>query len=236
MQPPQPRPRAAHPVPLSTEARRYVRLLGEAVRAADDRYMAALPILCRPLRDRLTRHPERSMRQDLLADLACGVRRLEPAWRLALDVTEAGKHVFVLADHRVIYSEFVDPAWVNPEWQASLAVCRETVTASNAHGVSVKTTILGNVSGHALGRFFERQPRHGYSDLVHDLRPLLTSATADHVACRDGFWIGPINRTHAPDGRQFNTRSVQSYLAAESLPDDLPARAARSGRPILTPA
>ena len=158
--------KAATRHPIGTEGRIFTRLLGVAVRDADDAYMAGLQALTKPLRDRLAKHPDRMIRTDLVSGLVRELHRLEPSWRLGLAVSPLDKQVFALADYRVTGAEFLDRAWADPEWQQSIALCRVALTASGATGVQIKTTILGHVSGHATGRFFERCPRHAYADLV----------------------------------------------------------------------
>jgi hypothetical protein len=211
---------------LSTEARRCVRLLGDRIKQSDDNYVRTASLLCEPVRDRLKRYPRRTVRDDMLFDLAQGFRKLQPDWRLVLDIARAEKRHFELVDYRLSSSEWFDDRWVEPEWQSSIAICKVTVEV-DAHGVEAKTIVLVNLSYHALGRWFERTQHYDYTALLTDLRPLIASAAVDRVPCGTGFWLGHIGRAHSLDGRQFNTRSVSSYLAVEQVEEPLSSTAKR---------
>ena len=203
------------PNPLSTEARRFVRLLGESVKHSDDIYVRTAPLLCQPIADRLQRYPKRPVREDLLFDLVRGFRRLSPEYRLALDVTQADKHGFALVDYRICTSEWTDSRWNDTDWQGSIALCRITLRIDR--GTATTTVPLVNLSYHSLGRFYERARQHSTAALLDAVKPLLSSAEIERVPAGDGYWLGSISRCHGPDGRQFNNRSVRSYLAAEML-------------------
>jgi hypothetical protein len=195
---------------VSAEARGQVRLFRAEVRAADTRFDAALDAVLAPLRERLKRHPRLREEQARIAGLA--YRRETPGeFRLGELTILPDRDCFQIAETRLIATWFNSVAWADDAVrEQGVAICRYTVRLERGR-LRTSWTPVAVVSGHALGRFFERTGQRDHRTLIRALAVLADArADGDQVPAADGFWMGSTVQMQGKHGIT-SARSVRTY-------------------------
>jgi hypothetical protein len=201
----------AHSSPrVTAEARGWVRVFRAEVRAADERFETALAGVITPLRERLRRHTRLREEQARIAALAYR-REAPPEFRLGELSITPDRDRFMVQETRLIATWFCATAWGDDDArEPGVALVTYTVRLERGR-LRVGWVPLAIISGHALGRFFERTGRRTHAALVADLAVLADAGPdGDRVAVGDGWWMGAVVPMQGKHGIT-SARSIRTY-------------------------
>jgi hypothetical protein len=187
------------------------------------RYDAAISALVEPVRDRLRRFPNRSLRPEALSALVTGWRFMPPRnWRLSITPKLDRKRAAIV-EHRLcagLLRRPNDPTWTGVESDIAVVRVQLEVDRSTAF---VTSRCIATFSLHSVARRLQRHPDGSTEALMHDIHPGAAAACGELVAGGGykvtthedgGGWRGRAIRQTVPDGTQQTVLSIRTWLPA----------------------
>jgi hypothetical protein len=175
------------PERISATAAGLARDFCRRVEAEDRAWSALLRILTEPIKLRQTRHPDRKVRPELLAQLARRLRSEAPThFRLSFAAQLSGAKGCIIERRvcKVSIRPVDDPGWIGTE--ADIMVCEIRLVA-DSHGAHPTSSQICAFSQHALARRFQRG-----------------RGTDDAAILRDMALVADIDVASPPEGSAIN--------------------------------
>ena len=173
-------------VPVGARFMEHAHDIRRRIAAEDREYDRLVHALITPIRDRLRRFPQRSLRPQTLLDLVQRWRFMACRdWRLDLDA-ELDKARVSLIEHRLVAGVMRkkgDPAWVGIEEDLAVIRVELLVNRSSAH---LESHCVATFSQHAIARRLQRHPDGSIESLMHDNINLLAVAVSGEPLDRRG--------------------------------------------------
>jgi hypothetical protein len=207
------------PAPVEFLAR--ARDMRQRIVIEDGQYDATIDALIEPVRDRLARYPQRSLRQEMLIDLVQGWRYMACRdWRLDLDAKLA-KGRASLVEHRLVAGVMRrkgDPNWTRIAEDVALIKVRLDVDRNRAH---LESRCIATLSQHALARRLQRHPDGSVEAVLYDVNLIAQAASGALVAGagyrmrtdeQGGGWRGRVIRQHLENGSEQTVLAVRTWM------------------------
>lgn len=215
----------APPVPaVGAQWLGLARDLRRRVGVEDVLYDQTVAELIAPLKERLRRYPNRSLRPEMLATLVQSWRFMAPRdWRLDLDA-KLDKHRLALVEHRLVAGRMRpldDPGWIGFEHDVAVIRIELRVNRSTAQ---LASRCVAAFSLHAVARRLQRGLDGDIAAVLHDMQLVAQAArgalvvgagyrvrTDDH----GGGWRGRVIRQSGAgtDGTEQPVLAIRTWLA-----------------------
>jgi hypothetical protein len=209
------------PVPVEFYGR--ARDMRRCIAIEDGQYDATVDVLIEPVRDRLARYPQRSLRQEMLIDLVQGWRFMACRdWRLSLDARLA-KSRASLTEHRLVAGVMRrrgDPNWHGIEEDLAIIRADLKINRGSAH---LESRCVATLSLHAIARRLQRHPDGSIEAVLFDVNLIAQAAGGALVAGagyrmrtdeQGGGWRGRVIRQRLESGSEQNVLAVRTWLDA----------------------
>ncbi len=194
--------------------------------AAEERELAIVfTAAMEPIKDRLRRYPGRSLRPELLTDLARRWRAAPAVFRLSFDV-KRDRNACVITEVRLSAGSMErlnDPAWNGMEPTIAI-ILNEFLAWKEKTKLRERPRALFSL--HAIARRLQRDPRCDDAVLISDMALVakIDVANIGHeegfvIHTREGGWRGRAVRNKTRDGEVQRLIAVRTWMSSEAVAD-----------------